>query len=231
MLNFTLRSFAVVALALLPSFVSCAATKGHERADNLATSMEQLETALAKCKGDADATRTALAAMTESANVDPRSSYDQLVAAAKALAASHARVTDLTVKIKERGNTYLTTWERRSSTISDADIKSADERRREKLGLALKEAVTAVGEVEKEARPLCELLVDLRTALDNDLTPAGIYSMNGPLARAAKSAGRTIEAIDEASATVVEVKAQFQTAKPPAEPAAKSAAKPAPEAK
>ena len=223
MLTSTLRSFALLALALLPSFVSCASTKGHERADNLATSMEQLETALAKAKTDLAATRTALSAVDEKANVDPKPSYDQLVASVKALNTSTARVSDTATKIKERGNAYLANWERRSDAISDEDIKAADAKRREKLASALKEVVESVAAVDKEVGPLVALLADLRTALDNDLTPAGIRAMEGPMGRAAKTAGRAIDAMDDASETLADVKVQFQTAKPPAEPAAKPA--------
>jgi chromosome segregation ATPase len=225
MLNSLLRSLAFLALALLPTFTSCASTKGHERADNLATSMEQLETALAKAKTDLAATRTALSAVDEKASVDPKPSYDQLVASVKALNASTARVTDTATKIKERGNAYLTNWERRSDAIADADIKAADTKRREKLAGALKEVVESVAAVDKEVGPLVALLADLRTALDNDLTPAGIDAMEGPMGRASKAAGRAIDAIDDASETLADVKVQFQTAKPPAEPAAKPAAK------
>jgi hypothetical protein len=153
MLTSTLRSFALLALALLPSFVSCASTKGHERADNLATSMEQLETALAKAKTDLAATRTALSAVDEKANVDPKPSYDQLVASVKALNTSTARVSDTAAKIKERGNAYLANWERRSDAISDADIKAADAKRREKLASALKEVVESVAARRQGSRP------------------------------------------------------------------------------
>lgn len=225
MSNSTLRTFALLALALLPAFCSCASTKGHERADNLATSMEQLETALAKAKTDLAATRTALSAVDEKASVDPKPSYDQLVASVKALNTSTARVTDTAAKIKERGNAYLTNWERRSDAISDEDIKAADTKRREKLAGALKEVVESVAAVDKEVGPLVALLADLRTALDNDLTPAGIDAMEGPMGRASKAAGRAIDAIDDASETLADVKVQFQTAKPPAEPAAKADAK------
>lgn len=225
MLHSTRRALALVALAILPTFASCASTKGHERADNLATSMEQLETALAKAKTDLTATRAALSAVDEKASVDPKPAYDQLVASVKALNTSTARVTDTAAKIKERGNAYLTNWERRSDAISDEDIKAADGKRREKLAGALKEVVESVAAVDKEVGPLVALLADLRTALDNDLTPAGIDAMEGPMGRASKAAGRAIDAIDDASETLADVKVQFQTAKPPAEPAAKPDAK------
>lgn len=75
------------------------------------------------------------------------------------------------------------------------------------------------------------LLADLRTALDNDLTPAGIDAMEGPMGRASKAAGRAIDAMNDASETLADVKVQFQTAKPPAEPAEKPAATSAHDAK
>lgn len=215
MIQTALRTVFALSLAALPMLASCSSTRGHDQAESTASTMEDLRAALVSCKTGVEAVGNALKDVAAKAEVDPKPGFEAFSKSLKGLESSNKKLASVSAELQKRGQGYMSEWEKRSASIVDEDIKEADAKRRGKLSEALKEVADAVGAVDKELTPALALMGDLRTALDNDLTPSGIDSLSSSLKKSGKGGGAVIEAIDDALETIDEVKVQFQTAKPP----------------
>jgi hypothetical protein len=123
--------------------------------------------------------------------------------------------------MRSQGQAYFAEWEKQAATINDPDLKKSAEERRTRLAKAVEEVSGAMDEARNEIKPYVASIKDVQTYLSNDLTPAGIESIEGKSKDITKRAKAIGDEIDDVVEELEEHAPQFKTAKPPPPPAKK----------
>jgi uncharacterized phage infection (PIP) family protein YhgE len=211
-------------LALLPliAFVAAAAlqscaSSGHDQATETASKMTDLRTAVVMTK---EAIVPVSASLTDllKDNTDAKSAYDRFVKSSDALVDATKKTQTVLGDIRAQGSAYFAEWEKQNAAITDPGIKKASDERRADLSKKLDGLTKEMSDVAATYPPYLQRIKDARTFLSNDLTKAGIKSMDSTISHLINEGGEVSKALDgvikELDATIP----AFQAQKPPPPP-------------
>jgi septation ring formation regulator EzrA len=203
--------------ALAATFTaSCSSTGGGSaagaaRSDKAASTMETLRATLVGMQADVQATSDALSALVatrEDAAVDPKPAYTTFAKNVGAVDARASKASSQLDALRADVQEHFAKWTADSATITDASLKKSVEKRQQSMSKVIDELGDEMQDVEKELEPFQKLLADVQTYLGNDLTPAGLKTVEGKSKTVAKDArslvatiADAIEAIDEGAPT------------------------------
>jgi len=209
----TLSVFAVAAaLALGPG---CKSSSGHQASDTTAGHMDALRASADSLKAKVNAAAGSLSVVVEKAEVDPKTPFEQYKKDVAAVNDWVAKAESNLKAVRAQGQTYFAEWEKQATTMQDPELKETAEERRAEL----KKAVDAIGKAMEEVRvdltPFVASIKDVQTYLSNDLTPAGIETVEGKSKKLIDDAETIGEKLDDLVETLEENAPAFKTAKPP----------------
>jgi len=215
---------ALVSLALLPAILlgsACQSSSGNQKAESTAMSMDGLREAVHKLKGRVTAAATSLATVVEKGAVDPKGPFDQYKKDVASVLEGLSTAESNLKSIKSQGQAYFAEWEKQAATITDPDLKEAAAERRTRLAKAIEDVSGQMDEARAEIAPFVTQIQDVQTYLSNDLTPAGIESVEGKSKDITKGAKSIGDELDDVVETLEKHAPEFKTAKPPPPPPAK----------
>lgn len=210
---------AIASLILLPAFFlgsACqSSSSGSQKAESTAMSMDGLRSAVETLKGKVNAAAGSLATVVEKGAVDPKAPFEQYKKDVAAVVDGLTKAESNLKTIKSQGQAYFAEWEKQAATIKDPDLKESANERRTRLAKAIEDVSAAMDEARAEIGPFVTNIQDVQTYLSNDLTPAGIESVEGKskdISKGAKSIGKELDNVVEA---LEKHAPEFKTAKPP----------------
>lgn len=201
-------------LALSPACQS----SGHDKADSTASSMDSLRKAVGAMKERINASAASLAAVVENRSVDPKPHFQKYTKDVESVVDGLSRIESGLKSMKSQGQAYFAEWEKQAATIEDPDLKKSAEDRRARLVKAVDGVSTAVDAARAEIQPFVTKIRDVRTYLSNDLTPAGIESVEDKSKRITNDAESIGEKLDDVAEAIDDGAPEFKTAKPPPPP-------------
>jgi DNA repair exonuclease SbcCD ATPase subunit len=102
--------------------------------------------------------------------------------------------------MRSKGQAYFKEWDAELAEINNEDIKARSAERRTAVEQSFQRLSDASQKLKAEYQPLMSDLQDIRTALNNDLTPAGIQSIKPIAERVMGEAARAKDAAGQVSA-------------------------------
>jgi predicted nucleic acid-binding Zn-ribbon protein len=212
-----LRSVVTSGLIALASLAGCKST-GADKVDQTSTRLEQFKNAVGSLKGQLGSTADSLANVVESGNSDPKPAYKEFSKQVDAISSSVTKARTNLEKARTEGAKLFEEWSKRLDTITDPDIRSSSEKRRDDLQKALAGVTDETAPAMADLDAFVTSAKDLQTYLSQDLTPAGIDAISGKSKDLSKSAQSISEDLDDVIEAVAKVSTQFATAKPPPPP-------------
>jgi DNA repair exonuclease SbcCD ATPase subunit len=102
--------------------------------------------------------------------------------------------------MRSKGQEYFKEWDAELAKINNEDIKTRSAERRTAVEQSFQRLSDASQRLKAEYQPLMSDLQDIRTALNNDLTPSGIQSIKPIAERVMGEAARAKHAAGQVSA-------------------------------
>jgi ABC-type transporter Mla subunit MlaD len=210
------RAFVVIPTLVFAGFLfqACAATRGHDMATDTAVEMADLRTSIGGLKTQITAVSSSLSDIVKD-SVDATPAFNQFVKASDGLTAATKKTQDILAKLRTDGSTYLTEWQQQNVLITDPDIKKTAEERRKDLSKSLDGVTKSMGEVVATYPPYLSRLKDARTFLSNDLSQAGIKSIDSTLNHLIKQGAEMSKSLDDVEKALDATIPKFQAAKAP----------------
>jgi len=209
---------ALASLALLPALLlnsACQSSSGSQKAESTAMSMDGLRGAVETLKTKVNAAAGSLATVVEKGAVDPKAPFEQYKKDVAAVVDALAKAESNLKTMKSEGATYFAEWEKQAATIQDPDLKAAAGERRTRLAKAIEDVSAAMDAARAEITPFATKIQDVQTYLSNDLTPAGIESIEGKSKEISKGADAIGDELDDVVEALEKHAPEFKTAKPP----------------
>jgi hypothetical protein len=212
---------ALASLILLPALLlnsACQASSGSAKAESTAMSMDGLQKAIETLKAKVNAAAGSLANVVEKGAVDPKGPFEQYKRDVEAVEDGLSKAESNLKTIRSQGAKYFAEWEKQAATIHDEDLKKTAQERRTRLSKAIDDVGTAMDAAREEIKPFVSSIQDVQTYLSNDLTPAGIESIEGKSKQITKSADSIGDKLDDVYKALQKGAPEFKMAKPPPPP-------------
>ena len=167
---------AVGAAAALAA--GCGSTAGYDRAGDVARGMADVKAELKEAVGQVNRlVATAKGFETVAKQGDLKAHYARFDEAVQLVETQAARIRVRADDLRARRDAYLEAWTTELAAAKNESVQAASDARREAVTVAFDE----VEQVARGVRASYELFMDdakaVRTALANDLTPAGVASV------------------------------------------------------
>lgn len=209
------NKLTALAIAAALSLGAACKSAGHDKSDTTARHMDDLRMSVETLKTNVDSAATSLWTVVEKREVDPKPPFDQYKKDVSAVVGFLSRAESNLKAVRAEGQAYFAEWEKQAAAIQDPELKEASEARRAKLTEALEEIGKAMDAARTELAPFVATIQDVQTYLSNDLTPAGVDSIEGKAKKLRKDAESIGEKLDDVVEAVEEGSPAFKTAKPP----------------
>lgn len=171
-----------------PSFFSDCASAGPKNKQKAVSSIEGFHKELSKDLNQLTETLTALNQIVKTGEGDLSKPYKNF---AKQLSRTTENSHNMSKHAKDvaiKGRQYFDTWEKELLNITNSELRSQGEKRREELSKTFNRITNLAEEVQIMYQPFIVDLTDIKTALGNDLTTTGIASLNPYITKANKNA-------------------------------------------
>lgn len=211
-------ALSFVGILAFLSLGSACQSAGNQKADSTAMHMDDLRAAVTSMKEKVNACATSLAGVIEHGAVDPKPHFAQYRKDVAAVEDGLSKAESNLKTMRSEGQTYFAEWEKQGATIQDPDLKKSAEERRARLSKALEFVTTAMDSAKAELHPFVATIKDVETYLSNDLTPAGIESVEGKAKKIKNDAESIGEKLEDVVVALEKGAPEFKTAKPPPPP-------------
>lgn len=212
------RSLALLSLLLLGAVLqACGATRGHDRATETASTMADLRASIVAVNDQITPVSASLTELLKD-TVDAAPAFKQFVTASDSLANATKKTQDILTKLRSEGTAYFAEWEKQNAAITDPSIKKSADERRADLSKQLDEVTKAMGDVVATYPPYLSRIKDARTFLSNDLTRAGIKSIDSTLSHLINQGGEVSKSLNAVVKALDKTIPDFQAAKAPPPP-------------
>jgi chromosome segregation ATPase len=196
-----LVAFAVVALGFAGSGCSSGYKAGSQTSESIMTAAQKLEDGRVQI----DKVTVSLDKLANaSAGSDLRPLFKDYSANVDKLDSIAKDLKKRADEMRAKGQAYFKEWDKEIADIHNEDIKSRSTQRRAEVEQAFQRINDKSQTLKNEYQPLMSDLQDIRTALNNDLTPGGIATIK-PIAERVRSEAISVK--DAAGAVADEYKA------------------------
>jgi uncharacterized protein YukE len=160
----------------------CSSSSGYDRAGNVARNMETVKAELRDIAGQINRlVATARGFETVAKQGSLKTHYDQFVAESRTLGDQTARIRSRAEDLRSRRDAYLEAWEQELAEVKSDGVRAASAERREAIAAAFGEVEQVVRGVRESYRLFVEDVEAIRIVLGNDLTEAGVKSVEEPV--------------------------------------------------
>lgn len=175
-----MRNPTLVLVIILVTLAGCSSS-GQDRAATASRSVSTATTQAQDLGRHVDAVVNALGPF-QSGQGDLKQAYQALSTAASNLDTAVATVNKEVAAARTAGDRYAADWEKRLSTVTDADIAASSAARLDQLRAGIERLALADTEFKTTSTAFTSQLKDLRTALDLDLSAGGVAALRNALA-------------------------------------------------
>ncbi len=175
-----MRNPSLVLVIILVTLAGCSSS-GQDRAATVSRSVSTAAVQAQDLSRQVDAVVNALGPFL-SGQGDLKQAYQALSTAASNLDTAVATVNKEVAAARTAGDRYAADWEKRLSTVTDADIAASSAARLDQLRAGIERLALADTEFKTTSTAFTSQLKDLRTALDLDLSAGGVASLRNALA-------------------------------------------------
>jgi hypothetical protein len=190
--------------------VSCA-SKGYQKSDLAAASMQKAATEVQTEQRALDATVAALGELINGQNGDLSipfkrysSALDQLIGAAH-----RTEATGKNMQVKSAA--YLDSWDRQLQSIDYQHIREVSEARRTEVTNRVETINQRYRDSQAVVQPLISYFEDIRTALSTDLTAAGLASLKEVVQNASNNVTKVQTALDALATELTDSSAKMSS--------------------
>jgi chromosome segregation ATPase len=185
------QHIAALALTTLVAFFGVTATVGCSSTgtDRAAATQKGADALAADFDGLANQVETtvrALGGLEESQDGDLSKAFANYQKQVDALHTRAGRVRSNIESLRTQTKDHIAAWDAQTATIQDGDVRSATEARREKAEERFSEIRAELERASREYEEFDSKIVDIRTALDVDLNPAGVKALSSAFGSARK---------------------------------------------
>lgn len=203
--------------ALLLLFAACKST-GVDQAEAAAQSMREMKQALADAPEKITAVSASLEDLTKEGG-DMKAEYATFSGHLDKLVDHRERLRSLGNEVKASREIFTAAWEKRMQTITDEDLRKRAEERRAAVVTRFGELTKVAESGKQEFDPWMDLVVQVRTYLENDLNPTGVASVSDKVREIRNGANSVNKKIETVVKGLDDMSQAIAAAKPPPEPA------------
>lgn len=194
------RFACTIALAAALAALAGCASNGHQKSEATAEGLQNSADRIAKAQTTREATLAALNDLVENPQPDLRPQFKKFVSSLNTWQSQVRDVESKSASMQAKGAAYFEKWDLELAKIQNEDIRKRSVARKEVVAKQFDKIRMAYAEVDKTRRPLMADLIDIQTALNADLTRAGLDAVKPVVKKANKDA----EPLGLAAAKLVE---------------------------
>jgi hypothetical protein len=201
----------VLAIAAAVCFAVSCASKGYQKGDIAAASMQKASTEVQAEQRALDGTVAALGELVNAPAGDLSIPFKRYSNALDHLIAAAHR-TETTGKTMESKNAaYVEAWDRQLKSIDYQHVRELSEARRTEVTNRVDAINRRYQESQAVVQPLIAYFEDIRKALSTDLTPAGLQSMKEVVQNANNNVAKVQTALDGLSTELTDSSAKMSS--------------------
>jgi septal ring factor EnvC (AmiA/AmiB activator) len=182
--------FVIAALGLLVSSVTTSVFAASAQ-DALAASLAETSNEIARTGNQLQTAVKSLEALTSQTKGDLRPTYEAFTTAIAETQSSAKYTVDRAQKMRDDMVNYFTKWQTEVAGINNPDVKASAQKRLSSVQQGYEQLTGDLATVGQQFRPLLSDLNDIKTALDSDLTVAGVKNLK----KVSKSASSQMESL------------------------------------
>ncbi|MGO8836904.1 MAG: DUF2959 family protein [Limisphaerales bacterium] len=184
----TILKLQLIACATAAVLLSGCASKGYDKSAATGTALQT--TAAQIYQGNAQLTlvMASLNNLVERPQADLRPQFDKFTADLNQLQSLASDVNDKATDMQAKGQDYFKDWNEQLALIKNEDVRTRSAKRAKEVETKFIALNGSYQEAKTAFKPFMADLQDIKTALGNDLTPAGIDAIKKTVAKANKEA-------------------------------------------
>jgi hypothetical protein len=178
------------------------ATTGYQMSDTTAAGLQRASQNLSTETRTLEATLTSLNDLVNKPTGDLRTQFLLFSRSLdQATASSHATQDSLN-DVRREGTTYFSTWDRQSTNITNADIRTRSQARRKEVGEQFDSTLGRFRDAQSAVKPVLAYLEDIRKALSVDLTTDGLSGTKDIVENANVSSAGALKGLKQSASEV-----------------------------
>ena len=178
-LRYSLSIMACVGMALM---FGC--SSGVKRSDKAVSSAEALKRECINLQGQIDKTIQSLDGVVAAKDADLSTAFKSYVSEMKTLKSQTKKVASQSQKLKKSSQGYLDAWEKSMQEVQNPELREQAAQRRAKASARFEETKDEFDRIRSDYELFAKNLREIEVALENDLNPAGVASIEGVIAQA-----------------------------------------------
>lgn len=195
------RHFRFATLSLLVTVVGAAGcSSGYKQGSKTSESVMTASQAIEDGRAQIDKVTASLNKLVNAQNQDLRPLFKDYSSNVDKLDSIAKDVKKRAEEMKSKGQAYFKEWDAELAKINNEDIKTRSADRRTDVEQSFQRLSDASQKLKSVYQPLMSDLQDIRTALNNDLTPAGVQNIKPIAERVISEAAQVKDAAGQVSA-------------------------------
>ena len=152
-------------------------SSGVKRSDKAVSSAEALKRECTNLQGQIDKTIQSLDGVVAAKNADLSTAYKNYVSEMKTLKSQTKKVVSHSQKLKNSSQAYLDAWEKSMQDVQNATLREQAAQRRAQAAARFEDTKDEFDRIQADYDLFAKDLKDIEMALDHDLNPAGVTSI------------------------------------------------------
>lgn len=166
-------------LLVISALVSGCASRGYNRADSAASSVQKAATRVDAGAGQIDIALATLSDLVDNPGADLKPQFSKFDAAVDNLESLSKDIAGKSDTMQKKGTAYFQKWDEELAVIQNEDIRSRSAQRKTEVVQGFQRVQANYQTTASSLVPFIAKLTDIRTALSTDLTPAGLDAIRG----------------------------------------------------
>lgn len=185
-------STLLLSFIVISALVSGCGTRGYNRADTAATSIQRAADRVDKGATQIEIALATLTDLVDNPAADMKPQFTRFNSAVNDLESLSKDVAGKSGTMQKKGSAYFQKWDEELARIQTEDIRSRSAARRTEVMQGFERVQANYQNSSVTLAPFLARLGDIRTALSTDLTPAGLDSIRGSVG-SAKMEGESVK--------------------------------------
>jgi hypothetical protein len=209
-----MKKFILLPMLALCALLAGCSTSGYQRAGSTATTLKNSADRLNRGTAQLDATLVALAQLVDNPAPDLKPQFSKFNTAVNNLDSLSRNLGRQSVSIQQQGAAYFQKWDEHLTTIQSASIREASAERKQSVMRQFERVKQNAEEVEAKLVPFVAEMKDIRTALQADLTPAGLNAIRSTSSRLSSKGVAVRESLTNLANEFTQISAALAAATP-----------------
>jgi chromosome segregation ATPase len=182
-------------------------SSGVKRSDKAVSSAESLKRECVNLQGQITKTIQSLDGVVAAKDADLSTAYKSYVSEMKTLKSQTKKVVSQSQKLKKSSQGYLDAWEKSMQEVENPELRKQAAERRAQASARFEETKDEFDRIRSDYELFAKNLREIEVALEHDLNPAGVTSIEGVIEQAKKDSEPMKKDIDTIIAALDKVTA------------------------